>query len=63
MDRSNGCHLPERPAKGPCNWHIRIDLRDVRRVCDLRNNTFDDANVAIEGSIETPARHAMRGGS
>lgn len=66
--RSSGCnswsvlwagqkkrHLPERPAKGPCNWHIRVDLGDVRRVGDLRNNTFDDANVAIEGSIKTPA--------
>jgi hypothetical protein len=54
-------HLPERPAEGPCNWHISVDLGDVRRVGDLRNNTFDDANVAVEGSIKTPARYGMSG--
>jgi hypothetical protein len=51
VDWSRGYHLPERPAERPCDWHICVDLRDVRRVGDLRNNTFDDANVAIESSI------------
>jgi hypothetical protein len=48
-------HLPERTAGGPCNWHVRVDLRNVCRVGDLRNNTLNDANVAVEGPIETPA--------
>lgn len=48
-------HLPERPAEVPRNWHVRVHLRNVCRVGDLCNNTFNDANVAVEGSIESPA--------
>jgi hypothetical protein len=48
-------HLPECPTDGPRNWHISIDLRKVRGVGDFGNDAFDDANVAVEGPIETPA--------
>lgn len=48
-------HLPECPADGPRNGHISIDLRKVCGVGDLGDDTFHDANVAIEGPIKTPA--------
>jgi len=47
MDWSKGRYLPKRTAEGPCNWHIRVDLRDVCGVGDLSNDTFNDDNVAV----------------
>jgi hypothetical protein len=47
-------HLPESPAEGPRKWHIRIDQWKTCGVGDLRNDTFDDPNVAVESPVETP---------
>ena len=52
-DVKRASYLPKRPADRHCHRDVCKDLRSVRRVGDFRNNTFNDANVAVKDSIET----------